>query len=263
MTTRARSALRMNSMGRIARALAARPSWLAAPLFLSLVALFAGCGGSPAGSGVAAAGDTPTPVGLAAPRPRSYAALGASETYGVGANPVTKSYAYRVAKSLGARHFADVGIPGATLAAAYDTELTNALTIRPALCTVFFGVNDIRALVPRTAFLQNLHDLVITLRRAGARVLIIGIPDLTVVPAVAAAHLARLHRLVTAWNAGMRKIAKETGSRFLDLTPYSVELARHRGYIAADGLHPSNEGHARLAQIVVATVRHDRLWRNL
>ena len=89
---------------------------------------------------------TPTEPALAAPLPGSYAALGASETYGVGAAPHIRGYAYQVAHALGATHFVDEGIPGATLNASYETELTNALAIRPALATVFFGYNDLASL---------------------------------------------------------------------------------------------------------------------
>src|SRR5947209_11029311 len=106
---------------------------------------------------------TPTEPALAAPLPGSYAALGASETYGVGAAPHIRGYAYQVAHALGATHFVDEGIPGATLNASYETELTNALAIRPALATVFFGYNDLAQRVSRSAFLRDLHDLAVTL----------------------------------------------------------------------------------------------------
>ncbi|MBV9279706.1 MAG: SGNH/GDSL hydrolase family protein [Chloroflexi bacterium] len=202
---------------------------------------------------------TPTEPSLAPPVAGSYAALGASETYGVGAEPHTRGYAYLVGRALGARHFVDEGIPGAILTSAYDVELSNALAIRPSLCTVFFGFNDINAGITRDAFLQDLHDLVVTLRRARAQVLVIGLPDLSLVPA--ARHIAHLHQTLTSWNDGMRKVAKGTGARFLDLRNYSGELAAHPNYISADGLHPSNAGHARLAQIVVQAIRADHLWR--
>jgi lysophospholipase L1-like esterase len=164
-----------------------------------------------------------------------------------------------VAKALHARHFRDVGIPGSTLHDAYDTELAEALAGRPALATAFFGYNDIVAHVSLSSFLADLHDLVLTLRSARTRVLIIGLPDLTLVPS-ASVVLAQLHVAVATWNAGMRRVARQTGASFLDLSLFSRELATHRAYISSDGLHPSNRGHARLAQVVVAALRQDRLW---
>lgn len=218
----------------------------------------------------ASMGAAPTPVpratatstvpSLAAPLSHSYAALGASETYGVGATPYHRGYAYLVAHDLGATHFVDAGIPGTTLPAGYDIELTRALEIRPNLCTVFFGVNDLRAGIRRAAFMQDLHDLVATLRRAHAQVIIIGIPNLALVPAVAAMHLANLQQVISSWNGGMRQVARETGARFFDLTRYDTEIKNHPGYVASDGLHPSNAGHARLAQLLVRYVRANHLW---
>ncbi|GAC1402740.1 MAG: hypothetical protein NVSMB52_16700 [Chloroflexota bacterium] len=200
-----------------------------------------------------------TSLSVAAPLPGSYAALGASETYGVGAAPITRGYAYEVAHSLHARQFRDQGIPGATLGNADETELIGALPIRPSLCTVFFGFNDLRAGVTRKAFMQNLHDFVVTLHRAGSRVLIIGLPDISLLPAVHSLF-PDLHRTVASWNGGMRHVARDTGSNFLDLRAFDAELVTHPNYIASDGLHPSNLGHARLAAVILRAIRQNRLW---
>jgi lysophospholipase L1-like esterase len=188
----------------------------------------------------------------------TYVALGASETYGTGAEPHTNGYAYRVARSLHVRRFLDLGIPGTTLDAAYQTELTRALASHPSLCTVFFGVNDLRAGVTEKNFTLELHDLVSTLQRGGARVLIIGMPDLAQLPAARAFPDAG--SISARWNAGMMRVAHSSGAGFLNLSHFSHELAAHPEYIAPDGLHPSNAGHARLAHVVLAAIRADRLW---
>jgi acyl-CoA thioesterase-1 len=242
------------------------PSRLAGLFVSGLTVVLTACGmpprstppTTPPGAGGRIASSNPQ---IAAPLRSSYAALGASETYGIGAAPVTRGYAYQVARALGARHFRDTGIPGATLSQAYDTELTSALAGRPELCTLFFGVNDLRAQVKRAAFLQDLHDLAATLRRAHASVLIIGLPDLSYLPA-ARSIFADLHEITVSWNRGMAQVAKQTGSAFLDLSTYSHELATHPAYIASDGLHPSNRGHARIAQVVLGAIRAHRLWKS-
>jgi lysophospholipase L1-like esterase len=217
------------------------------------------CGGAPA-SAPAAPAPTATLAPTATPGRTSgiaYAALGASETFGVGANPVTNGYAYLVRDSLrlDAAHFADTGIPGTRLGDAYQTELTSALSIEPTVCTVFFGANDIRAGVTLAQFSRDLDDLVATLRRAGAHVLIIGLPRLEDLPAVRALHISGIDALVTQWNASMQAIADKQGAAFLNLDAFTSEIVAHPEDIAQDGLHPSNLGHARLAQIVYAALQ--------
>lgn len=188
----------------------------------------------------------------------TYVALGASETYGVGARPYTQGYAYRVARALHAHRFLDLGIPGTTLDAGYQSELTRALSVHPALCTVFFGVNDLRAGVTRSNFALELRDLAATLRRGGARVMIVGMPDLGLLPAASAFPDAGA--VSASWNAAMARDARRTGATFLDPSRFSHELAIHPAYIAPDGLHPSNKGHARLAQVVLSAIRSHHLW---
>jgi acyl-CoA thioesterase-1 len=224
--------------------------------------LLAACGSTHAPSAKPAnTPPLPTEPALAPPLPGSYAALGASETYGIGVVPRTESYPYLVKRALRARHFVDVGIPGATLSSGYDGELSRALTIRPSFVTVLFGTNDILAGYSRATFLRDLRDLVLTLRQARVQVLIVGLPDLSYFPRVQQAHISGVHRLITSWNSGMRAVAHQTGSHFLDLAAYSKILASHPEYITADGLHPGNKAHARLAQLILAQIRHDHLWR--
>lgn len=230
-------------------------------VFVALL-LLAACGSSHATSANSASTKPlPTEPSLAPPLPDSYAALGASETYGIGVVPHTDSYPYLVQRALHARRFVDVGIPGATLSSGYDGELSRALTIRPSLVTVLFGTNDILAGYSRGAFLRDLRDLVLTLRQAHAQVLIVGLPDLSYFPRVRSAHISGVHALITSWNSGMRTVARQTGSHFLDLAVYSRILAKHPEYITADGLHPGNKAHARLAQLILAQIRREHLWR--
>lgn len=204
-------------------------------------------------------------LGSFSPRPAAaasggYAALGASETYGVGATPRSQSYAFLVARGLHASRFVDTGVPGAALNQVYDTEVARALAIHPQLCTAFFGFNDLRQGVPRASFLSDLHDLSVTLRRGGCHVLIIGLPDLSVVPAVKRAHLTGVKQIVESWNRGMKQVARKTHAHYLDLSKFSAELVHHPEYISADGLHPSNRGYARIAQVVLNTIHRKHLW---
>jgi lysophospholipase L1-like esterase len=229
---------------------------------LGAAALFAGCGTSGAPPAPTAA-PQPTPTiraYVARPIPGTYVALGASETFGIGAQPITDGYAYLLSRRLHARHFIDAGIPGATLSQGYNAELAQALNARAALCTLFFGTNDLRAGIPRNDFLSDLRDFIVTLRRSGARVLVIGLPDIAELPAVKKLHMPDVVGIVRSWNQGMASVSRETGATFLDLGPFGHELAKHPEYIASDGLHPSNAGHRRIAQLVLQTIRARHLW---
>jgi acyl-CoA thioesterase I len=193
--------------------------------------------------------------------PSSSTTLGASETYGIGANPITNGYAYRLRDDLhlSGDAYADVAIPGATLSDAFQTELTNALAIRPSLCTVFFGVNDVRGRIPLAQFKSDLTDLVTTLIRAHAQVMIIGLPQLADLPALRSASSADLATLTEQWNTAIQAVASATGAQYLSLEPFSSELIAHPEEIAGDGLHPSNAGHARLADVIFAALQSNGL----
>jgi acyl-CoA thioesterase I len=231
--------------------------FVALAVAVACLAVLVSCDGAPAAG--SALRPTPTPTATTAPGPPRlvYAALGASETYGVGAPSISGGYAYLVRDDLhvAAPDFADVAIPAATLGDAFQTELTNALAIRPNLCTVFFGVNDIRAGVPLAQFRSDLGDLVTTLVRARCRVLVIGVPDVSALPAVRTSGLGDLAGVSRSWNAAIRAVAVAAGAAFLDLGALSAELAAHPEDIAPDGLHPSAAGHARLAALVIAALQ--------
>jgi lysophospholipase L1-like esterase len=234
-----------------------RALFLLAPLLL--LATSCGQSSSPSAAPATAKPARAPQERVASPIPGAYAALGASETYGTGASPPTRGYAYLVARALHARTFHNTGIPGAPLSGAYQTELSAALAIRPSLATVFFGFNDLRTGVTLTSFLHDLRDMVKTLRLAHAQVLVIGLPDLSALPAVKAV-VPNAHPIVVQWNTGMQRVARETGAHFLNLDAFTRELVTHPSYIAHDGLHPSNGGHARLSQVVTAAIRRDHLW---
>ena len=199
-------------------------------------------------------------VSRAAVSGTAYAALGASETYGVGAHPRTSAYPFLLAHWLGANRFADLGMSGATLPRAYMIELSRALAIRPTLCTLAFGSNDIARGVPLTEFLTDLRTLAGALRRSGARVLIVGLPDLSLLPRRQRQHIPNLARLSATWNTGMQSVARETGSSFLDSERFDSELKRRPNLISSDGIHPTNAGHYYIAEILLAEIRKDHLW---
>jgi lysophospholipase L1-like esterase len=96
------------------------------------------------GAGLAAcAGAPPEP-----PDRITYVALGASDAAGVGAEPITQGYVFRIADALDDRvdevFLANLGVPGTTseqLDAALKLFLSSK--VEPDLVTVWVGANDV------------------------------------------------------------------------------------------------------------------------
>ncbi len=229
---------------------------------------------------------SPTRKGLPPPAapggtPIVYVAVGASETTGFGADePLRDSWPrvlFRAALPPSAV-FVNMGIPGATVAEALRDELPQALTVRPALASVWLNVNDIVAGVPSADFERDLGTLVRALRSNGAtRVLVANVPPLDELPVYLACRSATapraptgsaadvnpcgdgssfpapavLNHTVDAYNAATDRVTAREGASVVDL--HGVGLAARQAGNAAslvseDGFHPSTAGHAAVAK---------------
>ena len=209
------------------------------------------------------------------PEPPSlvYAAMGASETAGVGtALPVRESFPQQLLGELGrGAVLYNFGIPGETTAAGLNDELPGALAQRPDLVTVFFNVDDLVAGVPVEDFEARLDKIVGSLRAGGhARVLVASTPPLDRFPAFAACQgglqacpikgaaipsAAQLGELVVAYNAAIGRVVAAHGATLVELGGAGAAIASHPEYLAADGFHPSARGAMLLAQAFFAAWR--------
>jgi len=177
--------------------------------------------------------------------------------------------------------FVNMGIPGATVTQALRDELPQALTVRPALATVWLNVNDIVAGVPAANFERDLDTLVRGLRANGAtRVLVANVPPLDELPAYLACRSgtaspantafpantasraacgdgvslpgpAALNQTVDSYNAATARVAAQEGASVVDLHALGL-AARQSGSAASlvskDGFHPSTAGHEAVAK---------------
>jgi lysophospholipase L1-like esterase len=181
-----------------------------------------------------------------------YLAIGASDAAGVGADPLTGGYVFRIADELDDRvdqvFLAPLAIPGATteqLDAALELFLQSE--IEPNLVTVWTGPNDLIRGDDVGDFEDELAEIFERLRDRTDGVIVAGnIPDLTQLP--------RFRRepdddvtqeRIEEFNAAIAERAEDHDVLVVDLhgEPVEDDLVSD-----ADGFHPNNDGHGRIAE---------------
>jgi lysophospholipase L1-like esterase len=206
---------------------------------------------------LASAAPAEAPRAEALRTPIRYAALGASDTVGVGSRaPGRENWTARLRAALPENtvyeRFARSGL---TLGEAVRTEVPRAIAFRPTLVTVWLSVNDALGRVPLATYQQSLQATLERLvRETDAQVVLLNVPDLAVLsPHASGPVRAQLRETVRAWNAAIAAAARPHGSRVLvvDLLPASAELSRHAEWLSSDGFHPSPEGYQKLADVTL------------
>ena len=198
----------------------------------------------------AATSQIPTPV---------FVALGASDAFGIGTdNPKTQAWPVVLAHLLGGgTHLVNLGIPGAVVPQAARDELPVALSVHPAIITVWLAVNDFDSGVTLKTYELQLRDLLTSLvAGTSAHIYVGNLPDLTLIPYFAGRDYHQtLAAQVNAWNAGIAAICNKVGVTLVDIFGGWRELADHPEYISSDGFHPSTSGARRLAEIFAAAIQ--------
>jgi acyl-CoA thioesterase I len=228
---------------------------------------------NPSGAGVVGS-STHSPAPQA---PIVYAAVGASESVGVGAVDPTRDawpqVLFRTALPESTVLY-NFGIPGATVAQALTDELPETLSIQPTLVTVWLNVNDIIDGVGAQQYQDELDQLVHSLRRAGAAlVLLANTPYLDRLPAyldcragnppagvdcpqaLATTPAAALNTIVGAYNSAIAQVAASEGAILVDLHAQGEVADLHPEWVSSDGFHPSTAGYAAIAGAFAATLK--------
>lgn len=200
-----------------------------------------------------------------------YAAIGASETFGIGADDRSRQAWPQVFTSEALPPSAvlyNFGVPGATTAQALRDEVPAAMAVHPTVVTVWLNVNDLINGVPPQNYQAQLRELLHTLRRGSqARVLVANTPDLAQLPAYRAclpnapvggptclipASLMptpqAVAAAVAAYNAAISVAANQEGAILVDLHLDGSQIIQHPEWISADGFHPSGQGYAVIAK---------------
>ena len=194
--------------------------------------------------------------------PGVYAALGASDAVGVGAaQPTEDGWVPRVHAGLprGTR-LLNLGISGATVADVLRQEVPPAVDADPRWVSLWPGVNDLRARVPLDTFATQLDSVLGHFSEANPTaeaeptLIVLNIPDLRHLPVFAGVDEQLLDQTVRGWNGAIAAAAQRHNAVLVDLYAHWPELAGHPEYISADGFHPSSEGYARVADIVLETL---------
>ena len=235
----------------------------------ALLLVAAGC--SP-GAGVAAHRPAATPAPAAPPPPIVYAALGASETVGIGAqDPRRQAWpmVFYVTALPRSAVFYSFGIAGETTEAALTAELPAALAVRPTLATVWLDVDDLVAGVSPADYEARLGEIVHALRRGGAaRVLVANTPYLDRLPLYLACRAGRtacpfagqvpapaqLDAEVDAYDAAIARVAQREGAVLVDLHSAGEVPDQHPDWVSPDGFHPSAAGYAAIASMFAAAL---------
>src|SRR5688500_18339495 len=158
---------------------------------------------------------SPTPpIAFAKEKPITYAAIGASDTVGVGApTPSRDGWVPLLHRRLPAgSKLVNLGVSGARLADAVKGQLPKALDAKPELVTVWNVVNDLNANVDLALYERDLDRLVRDLTtRTPARVLVANCPDLGRVPAYTKLGIPpdELRREVARWNQVIARVAQK------------------------------------------------------
>jgi len=208
----------------------------------------------------------------------TYVSVGASETVGEGANrPSSEAWTSVLHRETMPRAatFVNVGVSGSTVRQALDRQVVRAVDEEPAVVTVWLNVNDIIRFVPVADYERDLAALVVGLRRDGkTQVLVANTPpveDFPVVracmpdppPGVPCRLPVRLPgpepvvAIVQQYNDAIARVVAREGAVLVDLQRAGVGArgAGLQSYFAADGFHPSTQGHRAVAEVFAQALK--------
>lgn len=151
------------------------------------------------------------------------------------------------------------GVNGFTTREVIAVELPELARLRPDLVSLLIGTNDVIQGIDEEGYRRNLDVILdaIAAHVPPGRVFGVTMPDYTVTPAGhdygdPVVQAARLRR----YNAIFAEVLGARGIVAVDIHDVSLEAARDRSLVAADGLHPSGTQYARwVERIAPAVVR--------
>ncbi len=214
-----------------------RRGWLAISCLLVALGLLGGCESSPT-----------------APSSQLrfvYAALGASDAVGIGAIPISEGYVFEIADKLRSVRanvqLVNLGINGARIERFLAEQLQPAIASNPQIITIWTGSNDVIGGATPAAFGAELDTLLGQLRSRTSALIAIGdLADLTQAPLFRALPNPNVTSgRIAAFNARIAAAASTHGAELVRISNEPLDDS----LFSADGFHPSNAGHDRLAEV--------------
>jgi len=186
----------------------------------------------------------------------TYVALGDSFTSGLESGE--PRWADEVARVLGPGvRYENLAWVGATSADVEHKQLERALSLDPDLVTLVCGANDVLESVrpDAGAYAERLARMFARLRADAPRAAVITAtyPDISRFLDLRPRTRARVEKGMRAFNSACRRVAQAQGVALLD--SFDHPAANERGTYAADGFHPSAEGHRRAAAAFLRALR--------
>ncbi len=187
-----------------------------------------------------------------------YIALGASDAFGIGAEPITRGYVYRIKDGFEDRgrkvNLLNFGIPTANSSAIKITK--KAALKRDTeidLVTIWTGANDLIAGDDVGDFKEDLEYILSRLRsKSNAFIVIMNLQDLTQIKRFREnpdKHVTVEN--VTAFNQAITRQAQKYKVPIVDFfkaAPGDMLVSKK------DGFHPNNDGHQKIADLYLQII---------
>jgi phosphatidylinositol alpha 1,6-mannosyltransferase len=183
-----------------------------------------------------------------------YVALGDSFTAGL--EPGQPRWADELAKALGGR-YANLASVGATSEHVESEQLERALQLSPDVVTLVCGANDVLfdTRPDDEAYAARLSRMFARLRRELPDVHIVTAtyPDISRFLDLRPRTRARVEEGMSRFNAAVRRVAHRHNVLLMESFDHPAAMARET--YAADGFHPSAEGHRQAAREFLRAIR--------
>lgn len=189
----------------------------------------------------------------------NYLALGDSYTIGTGTSTETRNFPSHLARKLeevtgSAVELKNPAVDGYTTIDLIRTELPELERFKPDLVTILIGANDVVQGFDERDYRSRIRQIYARVQAIGlppGRVVVISVPDFSVVPAAANFGVpAQIRDRIDRFNQVAFEEARQHGFDVVDLSELSRSGLSRPGWISADGLHPGDTQYEAWSQLI-------------